>query len=354
MSDRDLARRTSVEVAFAGVDITASIKPYLLSVTYTDSEEDEADDLQIRIQDRDGVWLTNWLGDAVGAAAGGAGFSVSAVFVRLNRHGDGKDTVLDCGDFTLDAVTADGPPSVIAIKATSLPYGAGIRQTNRSRAWESCSLSRIAAEIAAGGGMKCMFESAFDPFYARMEQIDADDIEFLSELCHDAGISLKVTSNMLVLFDQAAYEALDPVFDIRRGDGSYTKWRLMSGESEAEYTSCRVSWTEPDTGQRIEAVAHAEEHRRRGDVPQQLNITAKVGSYEEALALAAKRLKLATKYGLTARFTMPGDTRLLAGVTVTLTDWGMWSGKYIISRASHTVGGDGYVTEIELRQVFEE
>jgi len=55
MSDKNMARRTDVEINFDGTDITSSIRPYLLSVTYTDNEEDEADDLQIRLQDREGV-----------------------------------------------------------------------------------------------------------------------------------------------------------------------------------------------------------------------------------------------------------------------------------------------------------
>jgi phage protein D len=55
MNKADQARRTAVEIKFAGADITQDIKPYLLSVVYTDNEEDKADDLQIRIHDRDTV-----------------------------------------------------------------------------------------------------------------------------------------------------------------------------------------------------------------------------------------------------------------------------------------------------------
>ena len=56
MSSRNLARRTKAEVSFGGIDITKSIQPYLLSISYTDNEEDETDDLQIKIQDRDDLW----------------------------------------------------------------------------------------------------------------------------------------------------------------------------------------------------------------------------------------------------------------------------------------------------------
>ncbi len=56
MSNKNLARRTKAEISFAGVNITKSIQPYLLSLSYTDNEEGEADDLQLTLQDEDGLF----------------------------------------------------------------------------------------------------------------------------------------------------------------------------------------------------------------------------------------------------------------------------------------------------------
>lgn len=41
------ARRTVVRLTFAGVDISTDINKHLLSLTYTDNEEDKTDDLQL-------------------------------------------------------------------------------------------------------------------------------------------------------------------------------------------------------------------------------------------------------------------------------------------------------------------
>jgi phage protein D len=285
---------------------------------------------------------------------------IQAAFVRKNWHGDGKDIVLDCGEFELDAVTADGPPSIITIKGTSLPYGSQIRQTLKSRSWEAADLKTIAGEIAADGGMTLMFESANNPSYTRREQINQSDMAFLSRLCHDAGISLKATDNIIVLFDQAKYEAKPPVLEITRGDGSYTKWRLLTGAAGTKYSSCRVSYADPSTGRVIEGFAFAEGQGRTADgqftysANQQLEVFAKVRSADEAETLAEKHLRLKNKYGYTARFTLPGCSDLMAGLTVLLTGWGAWSGKYIIRRARHTIDRAGYTTEVEMRQVLED
>lgn len=350
MSDKNLARRTEVEIAFAGVDITKSIRPYLLALTYTDNEEDGSDDLQISLQDRAGLWLHKWLAEAVAGAAS-ARLRINAVILRKNWQGNGKDKLLDCGSFELDSVTAQGPPAAVVIKATSLPYSSKLRQTRQTKAWEAYTLSGIARELAAVGGMTCMYEAAADPFYERIEQVNQSNISFLAGLCHNAGLSLKASSDFLILFDQLAFEKKPVVVTIKQGDGSYLKYKLGTASADVQYTSCRVSYVDPGTGRLIEGAAQAEEAGKR-QKGRQLNITAKVADKEAAVILAQKQLRLHNKFAMTASFTLPGDTRLVAGVTVQLVGWGGWSGKYIISQAVHTVDSGGYTTQISLRRVL--
>ncbi|MEY8420541.1 contractile injection system protein, VgrG/Pvc8 family [Oscillospiraceae bacterium 44-5] len=353
MSNQNLARRAAVEIAFAGVDITKSIRPYLESLTYTDNEADKADDLQIQLQDRDSIWMEKWLVEAIEAASA-AKLNMDAVILRENWLGDGKDAVLPCGDFELDNVVLSGPPAIITIKGTSLPFSAPVRQTKKNKAWENTTLSAIANEKAGANGMTCMYESAYDPFYKRVEQVDASDIDFLSRLCHDAGISLKATSSILVFFDQVAYEAKSSVITIQKGKtGGYIKYKLSVGAADSQYSSCRVSYVDPATGKCIEATAKIEDYNADAKNNQQLEVTAKVSSKDEAKTLAEKHLRLHNKYSKSATFTLPGNPALVAGVTVELKGWGAFDGKYIITQAVHTVGKSGYTTQIKLRRVLE-
>lgn len=351
MSNRNLARRTVAEVAFGGVDITKTIRPYLRSITYTDNEEDETDDLQIKLQDRDGLWTEHWLEEAIDAASASK-LTMDAVFVRENWNSDGSDRVLECGEFELDSVQSSGPPATVTIKGSSIPFTAQIRQTKKSKAWESYFLSGIANEMAANAGMTCMYEADADPFYTRIEQYSTSDIRFLSDLCHNAGISLKVTNRMLVLFDQAKYEAKPTVVEIRRGDGSYLSYNLQVGSADSQYSSCRVRYTDPATGTCIEGTARIEDYNASAKNNQQLEIQAAVKDEAEAKALAEKQLRLHNKYEKTATFTLPGNPYLVAGVTVQVYGWGGWAGKYIVKQARHSISG-GYTTQITLRRVLE-
>lgn len=433
MSSKDMARRASFEVSFDGIDITGSMRPYFLSMTYTDNEEDETDDLQIKLQDREDLWMCKWLNDAVQAAAstaaasggGGAktykvtaksglnvrsgpgtnhsklgalsygaevqasgisggwasidyggkgayvsanylaevggssqepattGLKIAAVIARQNWRGDGKDDILDCGMFELDSIDASGPPATVIIKATSLPFNAQIRQTEKSKGWESYKLSGIANEMAAANGMTCMYLSENDPFYLRVEQYKTSDISFLSRLCHDAGISLKATNKVLVLFDQAAYEAKPGVLTIKKSGGKYTKYRLNIGTADSQYQSCRVRYVSPSNGQCITGTAYIPDYKADSKKNQQLEITAKVSNAAEAKALAEKHLRLHNKFEKTVSFTLPGDPALVAGVTFVVEGWGAWDGKYIIKQATHTIGTSGYTVQIKGRRVLE-
>ena len=346
MKKDNKARRTAAEIIFDGADITESIKPYLLSLTYTDNEEGEADDLQLKVQDREGEWLRGWLDRAIEAAAG-AKLKFSAAITQI---GWGSDATLPTGNFELDGVKYDTPPSAVVLKGTSLPFSAPIRQTKKSKAWESYKLSGIANEIAAANGLDCLFESAIDPFYERVEQRKTSDSAFLAKLCKDAGISLKASDGQLVLFDQAKYEAQAPVLTIRKGTrkekGLYIRASLSTGAAEHQYGSCRVSYVDPGSGRCIEGTFSASEE----ETGQCLEISAKVADEAEATALAEKRLRLHNKLTRFASFTFPGNPGLVASVTVQLEGWGGWDGKYIVKQAVHTVDANGYTTKITARR----
>lgn len=252
-----------------------------------------------------------------------------------------------------------GPPATVTIRATSLPYTARIRQTLQTKAWESYNLSGIIREMADKNGLSFLFLSDSDPFYERKEQYKVSDIKFLETLCHDAGISLKVTNQMIVAFDQSAYESKESIFTIQKakvGDKdppAYTKYKLEVDTADSKYQSCRVQYVDPNTGKCITGMAYVEDYKEDAKDNQQLEITAKVSSTADANTLAQKRLRMHNKYFKTISFTMIGNPLLVSGVTVTLLDWGAWDGKYLVYKATHSIGSSGYTTKIEGRAVLE-
>ena len=440
------ARSTTAIVTFDGTDISEDISKYLESITYIDFEEDKADDLQIKLQDRPRIWLLSWIQQMMEASvtdaaqtetaaaattqkytvtaqsclilregpststarlncfafgteidvaddsgswfqvnAGGQsgymysgyltpaqteqsadanaattaapvataqpGFKITASFQRSGWN-DGNSDFLDCGQFELDTIQCQGPPDSVTLKATALPYSSSARQTLKDKTWEAVKLSMIGAEIAAAAGMTCMFLSQTDITYTHIEQKQEADISFLSGLCHDAGLSLKVNNNIIIIFDQITYESASPIATIVKGDGSYTQHNLSTAKASVQYQSCRVSYVTPE-GQLIEGIAKLTDYDPEAKGNQQLEITAKVADIAEAQVLAQKHLRLHNKYQMTAQFQMQGNPDMAAGVCVQLSGWGPWSGKYIISQSRHQLSrSTGYTTTITLRRVL--
>lgn len=277
------------------------------------------------------------------------GLKISAAIVRRNWNADGTDEVLDCGQFELDSVKVDGPPNTVTIKGTSLSYSNAIRQTKKSKNWENVTLSQIVDFIAKKSAMAFMYMSSKNPKYEHTEQYCQSDIEFLSQLCHNAGCSLKISNNIIIIFDQAEFEQNPEIKTIKFGE-EYEKYSLSTNES-GTYTSCRVYCTKSD-GSVVSATAYIEGYKESDNNNQCLQVCRNVSDKSQALELAKQMLRLHNKYEYEASFTFPGNTDLTAGSVVVLEDFGAWNGKYIIRQAKHTLNGSGYSTQISLRKAI--
>lgn len=516
MSNAGSMRRVSTKIFFDNVDISNDIDKYLLSLSYTDNETDEADDLQIKLCDKDDIWLRSWLNKAIWAASGkqltsstkseqGAvytmykvvaatggsvhsrpgeqyflygtlafgtiitvlsisngwanfiysgknayvkasilsattvnnanasveqsgndwsigeaviangtpheychgsskvylpvtnyegtitalnlqdnvaypicvgnlgwfalsdikkgdtessstaeyddvckGMSINAVIVRENWNGDGKDEIIECGQFELDSVSASGPPATISIKGTSLPYSSAVRQRKRSKSWENYSLKGIAQEIAAKNNMACLYVSSKNPSFSRVEQYKTSDVVFLDKLCKDTDCCLKCTNNIIVVYDHKANSTVAKKID-RNELPKDTKYQLGTQQNSL-YTSCRVSYI-TSSGKHIEATAYIDDYNPDSDNNQCYELTQCVNSKDEAETLAAATLHRVNKYSNTASFSFPLDPSLVSGQTVELLNYGYWSGLYAISQVRHNVGASASTSQITLRKL---
>lgn len=345
-----MSRQSYADVFFQGVDISKDLVPFLLTLSYTDNEDDQTDDLQIKLQDRDDLWMHKWILDAVDAACrGGHDFYIEAVIHRLDWDGGGSDETLYCGQFELDSVSCSGPPQTVTIKATSLPYSAPIRQTKKTKAWEAYSLSGIAQEMAGTAGMSCMYLSSIDPQFEREEQTDQSDIVFLTALAHDWGLSVKATNKELIVFDQQTFEQMPSVMTLVKKGGAYSSYKLGTTSADTQYKSCRCRYVKPN-GELVEG-KYTDDSISGSD--QQLEIWREVQDPGTAEQLAKKALRLHNKFSRTASFTIPGNTNLVAGANVDLKEFGPWDSKYCIKQAKHSIGTSGYETSITLRDVLE-
>lgn len=272
---------------------------------------------------------------------------ISAVITAQNVDENGTDRVLDCGKFELDSVKFTAPPAKVEMDATSLSYESTVRKVKKTRSWSHTNLKEIAADIAAAGGYNLMYSSAFNPTYSYILQSDISDIEFLSQRCNAAGLKLKVTDGILVIFDSKEYDSKGAVRIFRMGDGTYESISLESTLATAAYSSCHVSY-EDDQGNTYEATFTPPTAYSEGEV---LEVKEQVGSDQEAMELAKRRLRAANKGEITGKIKMQGDPGMVAGVNIQLIGFGDFDGKYSVDKSTHKI--PPYTTDIEISKVIE-
>lgn len=339
-----IARRTKLKVKYEGADISKDLEEYLISLSYTDNEEDQADDLQLNLEDKKGNWARNWL-----VQTGAKGANVEATIIQI--HEDGSTSELKCGKFKSDTVNESGPPTKVSIKATSIPTDSKIKSEDKTKAWEKIKLSAIAAEIAKKNKLKSQFESEEDPFYDRVEQTKKSDLLFLKELCKDAGISLKITDKKLVLFDAAKFEKLPPIATLKRGNADILRWNFGTNYNDTGYSACEVTYTDPKTKKTIKGFFKNPKAKKA--TARVLKLNTKVKDKGEADRLAKKSLREKNKKETQASIEVTGNVDFVAGVNIMIKGWGIYDGKYMIQTAGHSVAESGYKTSLSLRKVLE-
>lgn len=367
----------------AGKDVTESLLPDLLSFSYDDKETNEADEISITLKDPTGKWASKWKPD---------GGEVVKAYIAQGTTAR-REAQLYCGKFFVDSLRVSGSPRVFEMRAVSIPLNKPIRKKLNTKAWEKKTLKGIASEIANAAGVKLLFDSDEDPSYDRQDQSKESDLKFLSRLCEESGLSLKLTDDKIVIFDQESYEAKASVKTLTLGKSDILSWDFESAQSET-YKSCTVSYRDPK--QKKKGSAGGQLFDKFGNKNEKAVATAGTGSKQlydkfgnkvdakktnpavmtytyvdpdadengqeyalkkratslaDAKRLAKAKLRQLNLRRVTGSMTVIGDVTLVAGVVITCKGFGSFDGRFIIEQATHEVGTGGYTTGLTLRRV---
>lgn len=358
----------------AGTSVTQDILPDLLSFSYDDKETNEADEISLTLKDPTGKWASKWKPD---------GGEVVRAYIASGTVDGKKGRELFCGKFFVDSLRTSGSPRVFEMRAVSIPLNTPIRRKMVTKTWEKKTLKGIAQEIATAAKVKLLFDSQDNPSYDRQDQKAESNLRFLSRLCEDAGLSIKVTDSQIVIFDQAFYEKKKPAKTLQLGVSDILSWDFESQQSET-YKTCTVSWRDPkkkqkgssggynmdlekgDGGDEPEYDMDLQKVKKKVNVAvntytytdpdvedngQEYQIKKRAASLDEAKRIAKATLRKLNLRSVTGSLSLVGDTSLVAGVVVELKGFGSFDGRFYIESASHSVSTSGYVTSISVRRV---
>lgn len=365
---------TTLHVTYMSTDITSDINKDLLSFSYTDNCNDESDNFKLILKDETGKWAGSWSptrGEYIDA------------FITTDFRG-----TLMPGMMIVDSLNTSGAPRIFEINAVSIPLNNTIRRTPKTRNFEQVNLEKIAAQIAKEADLEFMFDSEENPVYDRIDQRQESDLAFLKRLCDEAGLSVKVSSEMLIIFDQLSYEKKAPVCSYVLGLHGVLSWSFNSQQSQ-RYRACTVKWR--NVKQKTKVVksdkARAEiedpavnewwlkytgQSTKKGkqkknaeyidytyidetvdESGQTYVIKKRCCSLQEAERIAKAKLRQLNLRQTTGTLTLVGNPLLMAGECVLLQNFGSFDGKFFIEQAEHTIGSGGYTTSLQIRRVNE-
>lgn len=326
-----MSRKTTIQVTLSGQDITSDLTGDVLSLTYTDNAKDNSDSIDFTIQNRDKKWLKSWFPNK------------KDTLHAIIRNWNG---VLNCGDFLVDDVEMSGGPLTVSIKGVAMPTEQDFSEVKHNKTWEQATLKDIASTIAGKAGVALEYLSDNNPTIDFQTQNDECDMSFLASLAEKYGVTMKVYSKKIILYDLEKLEAQGSIKTIREGD-ILSGWRGKTTLLDTAYSGVQVSYTNPD-GELLTYTETAGEDK----APKLYKHDVQVSSVGEAEKIAKAKLKALNIGETTFSCSLPGDPALVSGVNVELSaeDFGKFGGKYFIDSSTHTVGG-GYVTSLEMHRV---
>ena len=359
VAQEHLGRRAWLQVTYNSKDISEALAQYLISASYTDNLSGQVDDISLTLEDKAGLWQSDWMPVK--------GATLDIILCTYNWQGlyDGEfDTTL--GTFEVDEIEMTSAPDVVNIKAVAISIGddSTLRSTMRSKTWENISVRKVANDIAWENGLKLFWDCDDNPNIDKLEQNDESDLSVLQKVCDDAGFALKITTDTIIVFDEAKYEQAEPVIeiyhpgttnvmDVAEADGTPTPERIFHSTGYSfktkirdVYKKCHIKYTNDQDKSVIEST-FTDSNKSNGAT---LEIHQQVTSQAEADRLAKKKLREKNRDECTGSYSLDGCQFLCAGETIEMIGFGVFSGRYIVTQAKHDISGSGYVTSIDVRR----
>lgn len=327
-----MASKPYFSLFYRGVDISSEIDPMTVSVSYTDKAHGEIDEMDVTVQDKDGLWKSSWLPEP-------GDIMTLTIF-------DGLGGELPCGDFEMDEPEAFGSRSgdEMIIRGLAAPISKPLR-TEKTRAFEKQSLRQIVQKVAGENGLSVegdIEEQRFERVTQRRER----DLEFLTRLAEDTGHYFSVRGKRAIFTSIKSVDGRAAALTISHAQygAQLTSYRFKFQTAET-YSKAKVTALDENSKEPIEAEVE-DSDVKTGDT---LRITGeRVENAAQAEKLAKSRLHHKNRKSLSGSVELVGNVSAVAGVVVKTDGFGNYDGRLLIDSSTHSISRSGYTTGAQL------
>lgn len=209
-----------------GSDISAAIRPRLMSMTITDNRGFTADTIEITLDDSDGQLDMPRRGATLRAFIGWQG-----------------SALVDKGTYKIDEVEHNGAPDVLTIRGKSADLRGGMNKL-RERSWHQTTINSIVEQLAAPYQLTpCVGDSLKGQLIDHIDQTNESDLAFLTRLAGQCDAIATVKSDRLMFIKAgqgttASGQPL-PAITITRQDGDQHRFSVADRDA---YTGVIAYW----------------------------------------------------------------------------------------------------------------
>lgn len=319
-------------VTLDGADLTAKLAPMLVSLRLSEKDGEEADQLEIVLDDSkgnvaippEGATLRVWLGWERGTAV--------------------TPGLVDKGAFKVDEASWSGPPNRITLTARSADLAQSFR-TRRNRTWKDGTIGDIVGVIAQEHSLTARCHADLASRAVKVaEQGNKSDMQFLRDLARRHDASAVVKAGCLIFAPKGAATTASgsalPDAVLLRERCNQIDWKRAARERAQD--GAEAQWHDPQEAKR-------KTHSTGGSNRKRLKkVYASEGDASAAAGAEAARLKRAAA-SLSATLAY-GNPALSPGMMITATgfkdviDQTTW----LIASAEHSMDAGGLKTRIEM------
>lgn len=207
-------------------DITQNIRKRLITLSLTDNRGFEADQLDIELDDSDGLMVMPQRNAVLALSLGWKGAALTPK-----------------GLFTVDEVEHHGAPDTLTIRARSADFR-GSLNTRRDESYHDTTLSHIVQKVAARNQLKASLAAGLGTIkVSHIDQTQETDAAFLTRLASLNGAVAVVKNGSLLFMRPGNGTTVNgkplPVFTLTRQDGDRHSFSIADRDA---YTGVTASW----------------------------------------------------------------------------------------------------------------
>ncbi len=325
--------RAKLLIEYNGVEATESIADDCSSFTWKDNAAGTADTLTLNLANISQKWMNGYYP---------SNEDIFKAWIQLQDWAaDYRQGEIYCGCFMVDSLKYSGFPEVLQLSGISTPIDSNFNVKQKNRTWSKTTLHTIAGDIARDAGISLVFDGD-DVNIDSANQAGKTDLAFVSSICSEYGLSVKLYNKKIVIYDKARYECAEARYEITHaqlgGGGSYS----FSKQVTNLYDSVKIQYTNGRSGSTLtyEYTIPGKPGRR------QMFLTTKAESYMDAEKKAKAALRENIRSSMQITIKMMGSAKYVAADCFQLSGFGKLDGKYFIDSVTHQKSGGKYTVSI--------